>query len=179
MSSLVFVPGIGYKNPEYLANENKDILFIWLYANDPNNLDPGKKLTLKHFAVIKKAALLKKDPTKYANLKINSQEFEDRAVMLNDLIKYINHYHKEITTCGMKVDDDQRRKAFVIEGVKKYFPDFTQSQLDEGYQLSEFLNVLERGLIYEQQYLDSLMMKFEKTSDNIKQEFDLQSLKNL
>lgn len=100
MPSLVYFPGEGLMNSEYLANENKDILLIWLCVNDSDNLDLKKRFTFKHYAVIKKAELIKEDPIKHANQNIDYQEFENRAIQMNNVIKCINHYHHEITNCG-------------------------------------------------------------------------------
>lgn len=179
MPELHFVPEMGYKHPEYLASENKDILVIWLYANDPNNPEPRKKLTFKHYAAIKKAELLHVGPITYANLKIDSQEFEERAIQINKEIKCLNHYHNEIINCGWKVNNDRQRNGTVLQHVKQHFPDFTLSDLDERYKLSEFLELLERGVMYEQQYLESLSLAFEKIADFIKQEFGFELLNNL
>lgn len=171
MSELVYFPRVGWINSEYITSENKDILLIWLYANDPNNLDPRKKFTFQHYAVIKKAELINMDQSKYANQKINFQEFENRAIKIYNQIKYINHYHHEITHCGWKVNNDQWRDTTMLEQVRKHFSDFQLSDLEEGYKLSEFLKVLERGITYEREYLDSLILLFKNTSDSIKKEY--------
>lgn len=168
MPLLIYFPGAGLMNSEYLVNENKDILLIWLCANNSDNLDLKKRFTFKYYVVIKKAELIKEDPTKYANKKIGYQEFEDRAIQFNNMIKCINCYHHKITNCGWNVSNDQQSNESVLKHVKQHFSAFQLSDLEEGYKLSEFLKVLQRGITYERQYLECLINKYESVSDIIK-----------
>lgn len=135
-------------------SEDNDILVTLLYANELNSIEYRKNFTFKHYAVIKKAKLLERDPRKYSNYKVNIQEFEDRAIKINLQLDCINHYYQELKTYGMKITyRDGYRTRNLMNLIKEHFPDFPEFQLEEGLKLNEFLKLLNGGIIYERQYL--------------------------
>lgn len=176
--SLALISGSGYSNPEYFANEEKDILLVWYYANEPSNQRPIKQLTFKHLAAIRRAQLIKENPKEYEKLKISPEDFEKKALILNDLIQHINYYDQEYweSISGMKINGNEKRVEYILNSLKEKFPGITESHLVEGYRLGRFLEILKGGLIYEEGYLERLKDKFAMVPDNIKQEFGLQSL---
>lgn len=172
MSLLEYVKGKGFVNPEYVTTLNKDCLLILNYANDPTNIKPQKKLSYAHNAAIKKAYIVSTDPLKYADLKIDIQKLEDHTLSLMDFINNLNYHLQKIKSDGLVYDDAQKNLC-MMTALKKDFPNLMEDSLIEGYELSEYLETLKRGVIYEGICLDDLLKRYREVPENIKKEFNV------
>lgn len=165
-------------HPEYSPYEEKDVLIVWYYANQPDNPIPKRRLTFKHLAAIKKASLSKENLQNDAIKIGNPQEYEKIALNLIGFIDQIKFYDGEFTrlTFGMNEYSNEKRKKYVLDGLKLKFPRATIYLMDKGYELASFLETLKRGFTLEEEYLESLKFQFQIVPDDIKKEFELQSL---
>lgn len=178
MSASKLISESHFWHPEYSACEEKDVLIVWYYANDPYNLLPRKQLTFKHLAAIKKARLVKENHQN-DDVKINPQDYEKGVLKLIDLIQHVNYYDQEYSKLafGMKIiGNEKQRKEYVLDTLKEQYPSATINHLNNGYRLTGFLETLKGGLILEEQYLERLRDQFQIVPDYIKEEFELQSL---
>lgn len=175
---LILMPGPAYRNLEYFITEEKDILFIWYYTNNPNDLHSRDQLTWKHLAAIKKAQLIKEDPKEYEKLKINPQDFGTKAFLLIDLVEDINHYDKEYSdsVAGLRVTGNKDRVDYILDSLRGKFPHIKAQHVVGGYRLGKFLDLLKGGLFYEDDCLNHIKGKYALVPANIKQEFELQAL---
>lgn len=164
------VPYSNFVNSEYVTSFNKDILVIWFYANEPQNPELRKRLTMRHLAAIRKAEKVAEDHQKYVGLKITPEELTEQAVYLTALIHQINFCLQAFSDSGIKSTDDTRNK-YVLAGLNQKFPEVVEKQLEEGYELVKFLDLLKRGINYETEYLNMLKEKFEKVPDIIRGQF--------
>lgn len=167
---------IRFWHPENLVNEEKNILVIYFYANNPSDPLPRNQITFKHLAAIKKAKIVNENPENY-DIKILPQYFEEKASYLIDLIQNVNYYDHEYSrvSFGMKVDGHKKRVEYVMGGLKeKYGTMITEFDMNEGYKLGRFLETLKGGIVLEMQYLERLKAQFQILPDKIKQEFGLQ-----
>lgn len=169
MSLLEYYPDNGYIYPDYITSYNKDLLIVWFYANDPTHSDPIKRLTLKHLAAIQKAGYVRIDLT-YIQLTINLKKLQNYVLFINNLINDINHHLSEILLSGMNLNECETNKQ-MLAALKEVYPDLTELQLEEGYELASFLETLKGAIIYEEEYLDNLYAKFIKVPEPIKDEF--------
>lgn len=166
------------RHPDYITSEDKDILIIGLYANDPSNPIPRKQLTFKHLAAIKKASLIKENFPK-DDIKIgNPQDYERRVSILVYFIDNLNHYDRKYTrlVLGIKEYSTEMRKQYVLDCLREIVPSTTKTQVDMGYLLANFLETLKGGLILERDYLERLKDQYQIVPDDIKKDFGLQSL---
>lgn len=169
MSLLEYYPDKRYIHSDYITSYNKDLLIIWFYANDPTHSDPIKRLTLKHFAAIQKASYVRIDLT-YIQLTINLKRLQNYVLFINNLINDINHYLSKILLNGMSLNEREKNKQ-MLAALKEEYPDLTEAQLEDGYELASFLETLKGAIIYEEEYLDNLYAKFMKVPEPIKNEF--------
>lgn len=159
------VPNSNFVNFEYVTSFNKDILVIWFYANEPQNPEPRKRLTMRHLAAIRKAEKVAEDRQEYIGLKLTPEELTIQAVYLTALIHQINFCLQEFSNSGIKFTDDTRNQ-YVLAGLKPKFPEVVEKQLEEGYELAKFLDLLKRGINYETEYLNMLNERFEKVPED-------------
>lgn len=154
-----------FVNSEYVTSFNKDILAIWLYANEPENPELRKRLTMRHFAAIRKAEKGAGDR------QITPEELTVQAVYLTTLIDQINFCLQAFSDSGIKSTDHDIKNKYVLAGLKQKFPEVMEKQLEEGYELVKFLDLLKRGISYETEYLNMLKERFEKVPDIIRGQF--------
>lgn len=165
-------------HPEYIPYQEKDILIVWYYANQPDNPIPKRRLTFKHLAAIRKASFSKEYFQKI-DMKIgNLQDYEKMVLNLINFIEHVNFYDGEFSklTLGMNEYSNEKRKKYVLDRLKLKFPRATVNLMDKGYELSSFLETLQKGFNLEEEYLRSLENQYEIVPDDIKKEFDLQAL---
>lgn len=178
MSASKLIPGSQLWHRDYTQCEEKDMLIVWYYANDPHDQLPRKQLTFKHLAAIKKASLIQENHQN-DDVKINPQDFEKDVLKLIDLIQHVNYYDREYSKLvfGMKIiGNEKQRKEYVLDSLKEIHPSATINHLNNGYSLASFLETLKGGLILEEQYLERLKDQFQLVPDYIREEFELQLL---
>lgn len=169
---------IKFWHPEHLVTEEKNILVILLWANDPRDPQARNQITFQHLAAITKAEIVKENPYKH-DIKILAEHFEGKALYLNGLIDDVSyHDHQYSRLCfGMRVESDEKKRTeYVMDNLKEKYVSITESEMNEAYKLGTFLETLRRGIILERQYLERLKDEFQAVPDIIKQEFGLQPL---
>lgn len=158
-----------FVNLEYVTSTKKDILFVWFYANEPENVDLGKRMTMLHLAAIIKSEKVLEDREKYVNLRINPDNLVEQAIYLNGFINELNIHLEEYSHYGMKASEAHGGKnKWMLRALKKNYPEIKEDyQLEEGYELANFLDLLKRGINYEAQYLSLLQQKFASVPEPI------------
>lgn len=178
MSVSKMISGSHLWHPEYTPCEEKDMLLVWYYANDPYDQLPRKQLTFKHLAAIKKASLVKENHQN-DDIKINPQDLEKELLKLIDFLQHVNYYDQEYSKLvfGMKIiGNEKQRTEYVLDTLRENYPSVTINHLNNGYGLVRFLETLKGGLILEEQYLERLKDQFQLVPDYIREEFELLSL---
>lgn len=162
--------------PEFGTSHNKDILVVWFSANEPENTNPEKRLTMVHLAAIIKSDKLLEDSLRYQDLKINPDQLVDHACWLNGLINQLNYILQDASDCGLNFEALGGKNKWILMILKETYPEVNENKLKEGYELVEFLDLLKGGVNYESQYLSILKEKLAKVSDAIKKEYSINEL---
>lgn len=165
----------GWVNPEFVTTYDKDILLISLYANEPENVVPRKRLTMLHLAAIIHSERLLEDPEIYRDLKVNPDKLMIHAAYLNDFINKLKMALKKRYDSGINyklVGVDK----WILKDLEKTCPEINEDRLEEGYELIKFLDLLKGGINYETQYLTMLEEKFANVSDVMKKQYSVYKL---
>lgn len=165
----------GWVNPEFVTTHDKDILLISLYANEPENANPRKRLTMLHLAAIIHSERLLEDPEMYRDIKVNPDKLMVHAAYLNDFINKLKIALKERLDSGINYGLIEVNK-WILKDLEKTCPEIDEDKLEEGYELIKFLDLLKRGINYETQYLTMLEEKFAKVSDAMKKAYSVYEL---
>lgn len=164
------------KNPflhsEYTITLERDILAIYLWANNPKSLDPNERLTMVHLAAIIKH----QDPEKYKNLIIDPKFLTTKAINLIAFIEEIDICLGKLKTSPLRVENNSGGKSgWMLNAMKDKYPSINENQLEEGYELSKFLDLLKRGIFFEKSYLTGLRTRFRSVPLDIQIQFMVES----
>lgn len=158
-----------FLNSEYTTTLNKDVLAIYFWANNPNSLDANHRLTMVHLAAITKHKKCLEDPEKYKDLIIDPKFLTTKALYLNAFIEDINICLRRLNTSALRVENYSGGKfGWMLNVMKDNYPSINENQLEEGYELSEFLELLKRGIFFENSYLTGLKIRFDLVPSDIK-----------
>lgn len=164
------------KNPflhsEYTTTLNKDILAIYFWANNPNSLDANQRLTMVHLTAIIKHQNHLEDPEKYKDLIIDPKFLTTKALNLIAFIEEIDICLEKLNTSALRVENNSGGKSgWMLNAMKDNYPSINENQLEEGYELSKFLDLLKRGIFFENSYLTGIRIRFDLVPSDIKIQF--------
>lgn len=161
-----------FLHSEYTTTLNKDVLAIYLWANDPRSRDAQHRLTMVHLAAITKHKKCLEDPEKYKDLIIDPKFLTTKALHLNAFIEEINFCLRRLNTSALRVENNSGGKfGWMLNAMKDSYPSINENQLKEGYELNEFLELLKRGIFFENSYLTGLRIRFNSVPSDIKLQF--------
>lgn len=161
-----------FLHSEYITTLNKDILAIYLWANNPQDLDAKRRLTMTHLAVIIKYQQYLEDSEKNKNLIIDPKYLTSKALNLIGFIDDINFWLEKLDTSPFRIENYNGGKiGWMLKAMKPKYPNIDEKQLEEGYELNKFRDLLHRGIHFEESYLTGLKIRFDLVPFYIKIEF--------
>lgn len=169
------IQGSKFGHPEYLISFNKDILAVFLGGNEKENSQSWKRLTMPHLAAIIRSEIYLAYPEKYKSF-LNPDNLTRQALYLIDFINQLTTVLERLSTCGLKIETDRDKNRLVLDNMKDKYPEVNESQLEEGYKLAKFVDLLKRGINFETEYLMNMKERFDSVSFDIKVEYSVYNL---
>lgn len=162
-----------FMHSEYLTSDHKDILAIHYYANKPQSRIPRERLTMTHLAVIIKYSKYLQNPENYQNFIINPNDLSEKAIFLIEFIDELNYWHLQLNTYPLRTieKNSDGKTSWMLKAMKARYPNVNENQLQEGYELTNFLVNLRRGIHFEESYLTGLKIRFDLVPLEIKVQF--------
>lgn len=158
-----------FLHSEYTTTLNKDVLAIYFWANNPNGLDANQRLTMVHLAAIIKHKKCLEDPEKYKDLIIDPKLLTTKALYLNAFIEELNICLGRLHTSALRVENNSGgRIGWILNVMKDNYPSINKNQIEEGYELGEFLELLKNGIYFENSYLTGLKIRFDMVPSDLK-----------
>lgn len=157
---------------EYKISFKKFMLLTIFYANEPNNPEPLKQLSISHLAAMKQAELIQEGLINNLHNQVNPERIMEDTTKLFQMLEYFKEVNDSISSIGIRYSESEQNSQ-LLKSLNERYPKIKIDQLDECRKLVEYMELLKRGISFEIENLIMLKEAFESIPNNIKAQYNL------
>lgn len=132
-------------NAEFTRSLGRFVLIVYFYANEINHLNPLKRITMAHIAAIIK---FEKNLDEW----VNPVELSNKACNISSLIQDFKIAENFISKDGLNYNEQQMNDKLLFL-LQPDYPNLRANQINECRDHMKFMELLERGPMFEREYL--------------------------